>query len=141
MPASASSPSSRTSSSSDTCGIAKRSPAVVTTSAGMMASVSGILILRVVPWPATLCTSTVPPIFSMLVFTTSMPTPRPEMLLTCSAVLKPGAKIRFTSSRSPIRAACSAVMTPFWIALAFTRSVLTPPPSSEISMLTCPPSW
>ena len=38
--------------------------------------------------------STVPPIFSMFVFTTSMPTPRPETLVTFSAVEKPGRKIR-----------------------------------------------
>ena len=42
---------------------------------GMMASVRGILILIVVPSPARLNTSTTPPIFSMLDFTTSMPTP------------------------------------------------------------------
>lgn len=38
--------------------------------------------------------STCPPIFSMLFFTTSMPTPRPETLVTCAAVEKPGAKIK-----------------------------------------------
>ena len=42
------------------------------------------------PRPAWTWTSTVPPIFSMLVFTTSMPTPRPETLVTFSAVEKPG---------------------------------------------------
>ena len=45
----ASSPSRRTSSSRLTCGMAYRSPSFVTTNAGMMASVSGILILIVVP--------------------------------------------------------------------------------------------
>ncbi len=82
----------RTSSIRLTWGMAKRSPPLVTTSAGMMARVRGILIFSSVPLPAALCRSTVPPIFSMLVLTTSMPTPRPEMLLTCSAVEKPGGK-------------------------------------------------
>ncbi len=73
----------------------------------MMARVSGILILIVVPRPGWLCRSTVPPIFSMFVLTTSMPTPRPETLLTLAAVEKPGRKIRSSASRSAIRAACS----------------------------------
>ena len=59
-----------------------------------------------------------PPIFSMLVFTTSMPTPRPEILLTCSAVDRPGAKASCRTSRSGMRAACSAVTTPLATAFA-----------------------
>ena len=35
----------------------------------------------------------VPPIFSMLVRTTSMPTPRPDTLVTFSAVEKPALKM------------------------------------------------
>ena len=58
----------------------------------------------VVPVPGLDCTSTVPPILSMLVFTTSMPTPRPETLVTLSAVEKPGRKIRLVASRSDILA-------------------------------------
>ena len=61
--------------------------------------------------------STVPPIFSMLVRTTSMPTPRPENCVTWSAVEKPGRKIRLTRSRSFKRSACSAVMSLAWIGL------------------------
>ena len=38
--------------------------------------------MKVVPTPATDFRSTVPPICSMLARTTSMPTPRPEMLVT-----------------------------------------------------------
>ena len=47
-----------------------------------MARVSGILILTVAPSPRRLKISTTPPIFSMWDFTTSMPTPRPEKLVT-----------------------------------------------------------
>ena len=57
MPRCAWSPSNRTSSSKLTCGMANRSRRALTISAGMIASVSGILILKVVPWPAVLCTS------------------------------------------------------------------------------------
>ena len=47
-----------------------------------MASVSGIFSLTVEPSPGRLKISTTPPIFSMLDLTTSMPTPRPETLVT-----------------------------------------------------------
>ena len=47
-----------------------------------MASVSGILMVKLVPRPDTDFTSMVPPIWSMLARTTSMPTPRPETLVT-----------------------------------------------------------
>ena len=68
-------------------------PAALTISAGMIASVSGILILKVVPWPAVLCTSIVPPIFSMQALITSRPRSRPGVWATCSEVEKPGRKI------------------------------------------------
>ena len=104
----------------------------------MIARVRGILIFSVVPWPGVLCMSIVPPIFSMLVLTTSMPTPRPEMLVIRSAVLKPGRKINCIRSWSPIRAACSREISPRSRALRVIRSTSMPAPSSEISMLTCP---
>ncbi len=44
--------------------------------------------------PFTALTSTAPPMRSMLLRTTSMPTPRPEMLVTCVAVEKPGMKMK-----------------------------------------------
>ena len=106
-----------------------------------MARVSGILTRTVVPWPAVDCTSTVPPIFSTLVFTTSMPTPRPDTLVTFCAVENPGRKIKLKISRSVMRAACSAVITPRSTAFCRMRSTFSPAPSSLISMLTCPPSW
>ena len=68
----------------ESCGIAKRSPPASTMSAETIASVSGILIVNVVPGPGADFKSTVPPICSMLARTTSMPTPRPEMLVTCA---------------------------------------------------------
>ena len=58
-----------------------------------MASVSGILIEKVEPLPATDFRSTDPPISSMLLRTTSMPTPRPDTFVTFSAVEKPAAKM------------------------------------------------
>ena len=82
-------PRTRTSSITATCGMAKRSPADSTISAETMASVSGILMVKTVPCPGTDFTSMVPPIWSILLCTTSMPTPRPEMLVTSSAVDKP----------------------------------------------------
>src|SRR6185437_5987824 len=82
----------RTSSSTESCGKAKRSPADSTINADTIASVSGILMVNLTPAPATERRSTVPPICSILLRTTSMPTPRPEILVTRSAVEKPGAK-------------------------------------------------
>ena len=73
--------------------MAKRSPPASTISAETIASVSGILMVKVVPCAGTDFTSMVPPIWSMLLRTTSMPTPRPETLVTLSAVEKPGAKM------------------------------------------------
>ena len=83
----------RTSSSTASCGMAKRSPPASTMSADTIASVSGILMVNVVPAPLTDFKSTVPPICSILLRTTSMPTPRPEMLVTFAAVVKPAAKM------------------------------------------------
>ena len=98
-----------------------RSPPLVTTSPGMIASVSGIFSLTVEPSPGRLVMSTTPPIFSMLDFTTSMPTPRPETLVTVCAVEKPGWKIRFSASRSLSFSACSGRRRPF-----FDRLLLDP---------------
>ena len=80
----------------------------VTINAGMIASVSGIFSLTAVPWPGRLCTSTVPPIFSMFVFTTSSPTPRPETLVTVEAVENPGAKISWATSCSKLATVASS---------------------------------
>ena len=107
----------------------------------MIASVRGIFILMVVPSPRRLSMSTVPPIFSTLVRTTSMPTPLPEKCVTRSAVENPGRNTRLTSSRSTSRSACSGVMSLARIAFSRTRWGSIPLPSSAISMMTLPPSW
>ena len=60
----------------------------------MMASVSGSRTVMVVPLPGTESISTVPRRASMARLTTSMPTPRPETLVTVSEVEKPGKKMR-----------------------------------------------
>ncbi len=131
----------RTSSTTESCGIAKRSPAASTISAETMASVSGILMVTLEPSPATDLMSMVPPIWSILVRTTSMPTPRPDTEVICAAVEKPGAKMNlwiwasviFSSSASPTRPEASA--------LALIRSVLRPRPLSAMQMMMWPPSW
>ena len=78
-----------------------------TISAGMMASVSGMRRRSVVPLPGRESSSTLPPMRSTLVRTTSMPTPRPLTLVTAAAVEKPGRKISCSSSRSDCCAARS----------------------------------
>ncbi len=55
-------------------------------SAGMMASVRGMRKRSVVPLPGCESISTLPPIFSTLVRTTSIPTPRPLTLVILAAV-------------------------------------------------------
>ena len=55
-------PCTRTSSTTASCGMAKRSPPASTISAETIASVSGILMVKLVPLPCTDCTSMVPPI-------------------------------------------------------------------------------
>ena len=60
----------------------------------IIASVSGSFIVNVEPSPSFDVTSTLPRSFSIFFLTTSIPTPRPEILVTLSAVDKPGAKIR-----------------------------------------------
>ena len=112
------SPPTRTSSTTPICGMAKRSPPASTISAETMASVSGILMMKVVPWPSRERMSMVPPMRSMLVFTTSIPTPRPETAVTAAAVEKPGRKMKRWMSRSGIPASSASVARPcastFW---------------------------
>ena len=71
--------------------------------------------------------------------TTSSPTPRPERSDTLSAVEKPGAKIRLSTSSSARTA--SAAITPRSMAIARTRSRSRPWPSSATSMTIRPPRW
>ena len=60
---------------------------------GRMASVSGSLIVSVVPRPGSLSSSTVPLRSSIFDLTMSMPMPRPDTSVTFSAVLSPGSQI------------------------------------------------
>ncbi len=71
-----------TSSTTVICGIAKREPLLDRISAGVMASVSGMRSVTRAPLPARELSETEPPIDWMFSRTTSMPTPRPETLVT-----------------------------------------------------------
>ncbi len=132
---------SRTTSTTFTCGIAKRSCATETISDGMIASVSGRWMTSVVPSPIAVSTSIWPPRFWMFVRTTSMPTPRPEKSEISSTVDRPGWKISRIASFSESPAPCSRVIAPRAMADSFTRSGSMPRPSSFTSITTRPRSW
>ncbi len=89
-----------------------------------------------VPEPCFDLISTWPPISWMLRFTTSMPTPRPETSVTCSAVEKPGAKISMPTSSSVM---FSLTAIPWEMAFARMRSRFRPAPSSVTSIQMFPP--
>jgi hypothetical protein len=95
--------------------------------------------VKVVPTPGMDFRSTVPPICSMLARTTSMPTPRPEILVILAAVEKPGIKIRLPISLSDFAAASASLASPCSTALARIRAISRPRPSSAISMMMWPP--
>ena len=97
--------------------------------------------VKVVPAPGTLFRSMVPPIFSMLVFTTSMPTPRPDTAVTTAAVEKPARKMKRCNCVSLMPASSASVARPFFSTLARILSSGRPRPSSAISMMMWPPSW
>ena len=59
----------------------------------MIARVKGSRILKSVPWPGLDFTSTVQKRSAIRLLTISMPTPRPEMSVIFSAVLKPGCQM------------------------------------------------
>ena len=120
--------------------MAKRSPAASTISAETMASVSGILMMKLEPSPSTDFTSMVPPIWSMFVRTTSMPTPRPETLVIFAAVEKPGAKMYLWICASVIFSSSASETMPLESALALIASVFRPRPSSAMQMMMWPPS-
>ncbi|NLS29114.1 hypothetical protein S2M10_41340 [Sphingomonas sp. S2M10] len=91
------------------------------------------------PSPGTEVMSIAPRRLSMVRLTTSMPTPRPDRLVTAAAVEKPGWKISWSSS-------LSLSCWPGWIrpcasALARTRSRSIPRPSSWMVISTSPPAW
>lgn len=101
-----------------------------------IASVSGSTIFVVVPAPWRDMISTWPPIDWMLRFTTSMPTPRPEMSVTCSAVEKPGMKMSCQTSSSVME---SETCMPCFCAFARILSRRRPAPSSLTSITMLPP--
>ncbi len=100
----------------------------------MIARVRGSLMINVLPAPSSDSISTIPFSLVMFVRTTSMPTPRPEMLVTFAAVLNPGAKIRLKASRTDISRACVSVIRPRSSAFALSFSGSMPWPSSRIAM-------
>ncbi len=105
-----------------------------------MARVSGILMVTDEPSPATDLMSMVPPIWSILVRTTSMPTPRPETEVMAAAVEKPGAKMNLWIWASVIFSSSASVTRPEETALALIFSVLSPRPLSAMQMMMWPPS-
>lgn len=92
----------------------------------MIAIVSGRRTVTLQPSPGLLVKRTVPLRDSMLLLTTSIPTPRPETSLTFCAVESPGAKMSACSSSS-VGTADSA-SRPMETALRRTRSVSSPRP-------------
>jgi hypothetical protein len=130
----------RTSSRTLICGMANRSPPHSTTSAETIARFNGILMVNVEPWPSTDLSSMVPPIFSMFVRTTSIPTPRPETLVTFSAVENPALKINCWICWSLIPSSSLSVDRPLSRVFIRMRSMFRPRPSSAISMMMWPPS-
>lgn len=106
--------------------------------AGTIARVSGTRRRTTVPTPCCDSTSTEPPTRSTWERTTSMPTPRPEIWVTCGAVDKPASKTRSMTSRSVMEAACSPLRRPDSTARASKRSLEIPAPSSRTSMMAHP---
>ena len=68
--------------------------------------------MKVVPRPRSEAMSTVPPMSSILVLTTSMPTPRPETAVTAFAVEKPGWKMNFATWASLMRSSSASAASP-----------------------------
>ena len=84
----------------------------------------------------------VPPICSILVFTTSMPTPRPDTAVTVGGGGEAGAEDEALQSAPSVMPASSAsVARPCASTLARILSTGRPRPSSAISMMMWPPSW
>ena len=84
--------------------------------------------VRVVPCPSRLATSTMPRSAVTLRRTTSIPTPRPDSSVTLSAVEKPGRKISSWISRS--LSDCASPTRPRSSARARIRARSRPAPSS-----------
>ncbi len=102
-----------------------------------MASVIGNVMVRRVPCPGSDSTSMMPDRREMLVFTTSIPTPRPDISSATSLVETPGRKIRLKTSRRVSSPACCASTTPRSTAFCTRRlRSSSPAPSSSTVMTT-----
>ena len=105
-----------------------------------MARVRGRRTKTLVPTPTSVETSNWPPRDSTFVFGVHA-APRPDTSVIFSAMLKPGRKMRFTTSSSDMAADSSSVMVPLARAFALTLEASMPFPSSVTSMMTPLPSW
>ena len=94
----------------------------------MIASVSGMRMIIAVPTPGWESIVSEPSRSSMLVLTTSMPTPRPDTSVTCWAVEKPGSRIKANSSRGDILSSSDSVLSRMASALARTACGIDAPP-------------
>src|SRR6266576_3982513 len=73
-----------------------------------MASVTGSRSTKLVPFPGSVRTSSVPPSARRRVIATSIPTPRPDTLVTASAVVNPGRASTRSSWSSDRASACAS---------------------------------
>ena len=139
-PSSRSSGVTRTTCSTAVTGTAKVSPAERTMTTRARARVSGRRIEKVVPLPGSERASIDPLSSRTMARTTSRPTPRPEISLTCARVLKPASKIRASSCSRLAVVAFARVIRPVRIAAARIASRSRPAPSSMTSTTTSTPS-
>ena len=101
-----------------------------------MLSVSGARSVIDRPYPGRLTKVTLPPRRSTLARTTSNPTPRPEIVVTRSAVETPAVKISAAAADSSSSAARAGSISLDVIAFCTSAAVSIPRPSSTTSMLT-----
>ena len=90
---------------------------------------------EVVPAPGTDFRSTVPPICSILLRTTSMPTPRPEMLVIWAAVRETRREDVIADLGFGLRRHLGFARKPEFDGLGAMRAMSRPRPSSAISMM------
>ena len=93
------------------------------------------------PLPGRLAIRTEPRTDCTMLWTTSRPTPRPEISVTCSLVEKPGRKRNSSSSASPSRWATAALVSPRSTTLVRRRSRSMPRPSSLRVIWSIPARW
>ena len=106
--------------------------------ASVMASVSGSVIRKVVPWPGRDSTVSRPPRPSTVSRTTAMPTPRPLARSASSRVENPDEQMMSSSARES--SPSSVVTRPSAVARCVTDATSMPRPSSAISMITVSPA-